>query len=198
MGSSAKPRRRRAAAPVLQYERHRGRPNSARTTENRRGQYTFGCLIALVITGALLVIATLDWLRGDDTWQWAAETWPGGAYAFAVCVGVIGPCLITLSLFSLSNVNLKSWKQHRTCSLTYMALGVVSTASLMPYVALVFNAQDTGKWGRGRSTPPSWVFGHYPWLWAVGLLSTVATVGLLIWFFIARSRRRDPAESVVP
>ena len=181
---------------MLQYERHRGRPDAARTKEKKSGEYTSGCLIALLVVAALLLTATLDWFWGDATWHWAAETWPGGAYAFAVCVGVAGPCLVTLSVLSLGNLKGKSWKQHGVRTLTKAGLGIASAASLVPYVALVFNTQDTGKWGRGSSTAPSWAFSHYPWLWAVGLLSTVATIGLLVWFFVTRGRRRGATEAV--
>ncbi len=63
---------------------------------------------------------------------------------------------------------------------------------MLQLVALIFNAQDTGKWGRGQDTPPSWVFSNYPWLWAVGLVSTVATAALLIALAVARQKRTAP------
>ncbi|WP_326721317.1 hypothetical protein OHT59_19635 [Streptomyces sp. NBC_00243] len=61
---------------------------------------------------------------------------------------------------------------------------------MLQLVALIFSAQDTGKWGRGTSTSPGWVFSNYPWLWAVGFASTIATAALLICFYVADSRRR--------
>ncbi|GAA1433589.1 hypothetical protein GCM10009601_56440 [Streptomyces thermospinosisporus] len=185
MGSSAKPRRRRAAAPALQYDRQRGRPGLAEVKGKKR-ESVFGCLVFLLLAGLMVLMATLDMLYGDDVWQWAAESWPGGAYGFAVLVGILGPCLAVLAVYSLSRMHWKTWKQHRARTLTHTALGTASTAALLPYVILVFNAQDSGKWGKGEPTPPSWVFSRYPWLWAVGLLSSLATLALLIRYFLRR------------
>ncbi|MET9682042.1 hypothetical protein [Streptomyces coeruleorubidus] len=89
----------------------------------------------------------------------------------------------------------KSWKAHPARTLVRTGLGVTSAAALVPYVSLVFNAQDTGEWGRGRDTAPSWVFSNYPWLWAVGLLSTIVTITALVRAaFVINDRRRPEAE----
>lgn len=66
---------------------------------------------------------------------------------------------------------------------------IVSLAALLPYVALVFNAQDTGKWGKGRDTPPSWAFRNFPWLWAVGLLGTVVAMAAPACALVMYNRR---------
>ncbi|CAM5270801.1 hypothetical protein GCM10010266_49560 [Streptomyces griseomycini] len=154
-----------------------------------------GCLVGLGCAGLMVLAATLDWLWGDDAWQWAAASWPGGAYAFAVCIGVIGPCLAALSVFSLSHMGWKSWRKHPARTLTHTAVGVASTVALMPLGSLITNAQNSGGWARSRTSSPTWVFSHYPWLWAVGLASTVVSAILLIRVVVAyhRLRRRSPA-----
>ncbi|MEU0384487.1 hypothetical protein [Streptomyces chartreusis] len=37
------------------------------------------------------------------------------------------------------------------------------------------------------------MFSNYPWLWAVGLLSTTATITALIWVLMVNNRRRRRA-----
>jgi hypothetical protein len=93
-------------------------------------------------------------------------------------------------IISLSHVDRESWRTHTARTLAHTVLSVTSATALVPYVGLIFTSQDNGKWGRGRDTAPSWVYAHYPWLWAVGLLSTVATITALIRIFIALNRRR--------
>jgi hypothetical protein len=187
VGGSAKPRRRKAASSALQYEHQPGRRSSGNKPE-KKGEYVFGCLIALGIAAVLILFALIDTLWGDGTWKWAAESWPGGAYSFAVFLGALAPCVATLLVRSLSRMD---WKSHRARALGRTILAVACGALLVPYVSLVFNAQDNGKWGRGPSTSPSWVFSNHPWLWAVGLLSTIATLTLLVLALIARNHHRD-------
>jgi hypothetical protein len=193
MGGSAKPRRRRAAAPALHYDRQPGRPGSSgQTLREKLREFGFGCLVLLCMAGVGVALVTVNMLWGDDTWQWAAESWPGGAYGFAAAVGACGPCLVLLLIISLSHMDRESWRTHTARTLAHTVLSVTSATALVPYVCLIFNSQDNGKWGRGRGTSPSWVYAHYPWLWAVGLLSTVATITALIRIFIALHRRRSP------
>jgi hypothetical protein len=189
VGGSAKPRRRKAASSALQYEHQPGRRSSGNKPE-KKSEYAFGCLISLGIAAVLILFALIDTLWGDGTWKWAAESWPGGAYSFAVFLGALAPCVAMLLVRSLSCMD---WKSHKARAFGRTSLAVACGALLVPYVSLVFNSQDTGKWGRGPSTSPSWVFSNYPWLWAVGLFSTIATFTLLVWVLIARSRLRRPA-----
>jgi hypothetical protein len=195
VGGTAKPRRRKAAAPSLQYERATGKRGASGKNAQTKGEFVFGCFGFLCIAGGVVLLAVVDMLWGDDTWQWAAEAWPGGAYVFAACLGALAPCLVLLSVWSLSSMKWKSWKAHPARTLVRTGLGITSAAALVPYVSLVFNAQDTGKWGRGRDTAPSWVFRNYPWLWAVGLLATIVTITALVRAaFIINDRRRPEAE----
>lgn len=203
MGGSAKPRRRKAASSALQYEHQPGRRSSGNKPK-KKGEFLFGCLIFLGVSGVALLFGIINFFWGDETWKWAAEAWPGGAYSFAMFLGALAPCVALLLGKSLSYMNWKSWKSHKARTLGHTSLAIACAALLVPYVSLVFNAQDTGKWGRGPSTSPSWVFSNYPWLWAMGLFSTIATLTLLVWVLIAHSRRRrstpeadDAADSPV-
>ncbi|MFF4748335.1 hypothetical protein ACWD5R_00430 [Streptomyces sp. NPDC002514] len=190
MAGSAKPKRRRAAASGLDYDPRPNRLSSCREKNRPKGNFTFGLLMFLGVTGIIILFVTLDILWGDETWMWAAESLPGGAYGFSACVGICGPCLAALSIFSLIRLSQKSQRIHKGRTLVMAGLCIASTALLVPYIVLVFNAQNTGKWGRGNSTSPSWVFSNYPWLWAVGLLSTMVTIAGLIWVFVACNRRK--------
>jgi hypothetical protein len=190
MGGSAKPRRRKAAAPALRYDRQPGKPGSSGKKLKNMREFGFGCLVFLCMAGVGVALVAVNLLWGDDAWQWAAESWPGGAYGFAAVVGACGPCLVLLLIISLSHMDRESWRTHTVRTLAHAVLSVTSATALVPYVCLIFNSQDNGKWGRGRGTSPSWVYAHYPWLWAVGLLSTVATVTALVWTFITLNRRR--------
>ncbi|MFE7955323.1 hypothetical protein [Streptomyces sp. NPDC057413] len=189
MGEAAKRGRRKAAPASLRYERTpRGR--QAAGAAEKKSDTVLGCLAFLACAGVLVVWALLDHVWGDDAYRWASHHWPGGAYAFAACVGLAGPGLTVLACYCLATMRWKSWKQHPARTLTRTTCGLLSTTALVPYVVLVFNAQDTGAWGRGSSTRPSWVFSHYPWLWAVGLLASATTTVLLVCGVRLRLRLR--------
>jgi hypothetical protein len=144
--------------------------------------------------GAIVLLATIDSLWGDGTWRWAARNWPGGAYAFAVCLGAAAPLLFALFLRAMGGADRKSWKAHPARALGFTMLAVLAAAPLVPFLSLAFNAVDSGK-SKHRSGPPSWVFGHYPWLWAVGIFSTLATVIVLVWLTVILTRRSDAART---
>lgn len=135
-----------------------------------------------------------DMLWGDDTWRWAARAWPGGAYGFAAFLGVSAPCPFALSLWSLSRVGRRSWRTHPARTAGRTLLTVLAAAPLLPFLALAFNAADNGK-SRHHSGLPSWVFSNYPWLWALGLASTVGGTVLLIGLLVAVSRRKSATAS---
>lgn len=191
VGRSPQPKRRRVTASALACEEQTKRRPSGKERDSEVS--VPGCLIGLGGTGLFVLLATVDWLWGDDTWQWASEAWPGGAYGFAVWVGVCGPLVAALSVLCLSRMNWKSWREHTARTVANTVVGSASTTALVPYISLVFNAQDSGKLRQSAVTSPSWVFSNYPWLWAVGLLSTMATITALIWVLVVNNRRRRRA-----
>ncbi|MFE1798314.1 hypothetical protein ACFW9L_19430 [Streptomyces sp. NPDC059517] len=192
MGSSAKPRRRRAAAPSLRYE-HRPGNRSAREDKDSgkgKGNTLFGCLACLVIVALLVLFAFMSDYWGDDTWKWAADEWPGGAYGFAVFMGALVPCVLMLFIKALSPLNRKFWKAHTARSIGRTLLAFVCGAAMLQLISLIFVAQDTGNWGRGPSGPASWTFRTQPWLWAVGFVATVVTAALWITVAMVLDGRR--------
>jgi hypothetical protein len=192
MEQSAKPGRRRTSESPL----HSGQSDSAAKEPQKDTSVSpGGCLAGLSCAALLILVATLDWLWGDETWQWAAESWPGGAYGFAVFIGGAGPCLAALSIFCLSHTGWKSWRQHPVRTLTHTAVGAASAIALLLFAPLITNAQNSGGWARSRSAPPAWVFSHYPWLWAVGLASTVGAVVVLISVSVLHRRQRRTTAS---
>ncbi|MBV1938374.1 hypothetical protein KUF83_17650 [Streptomyces sp. BV286] len=191
MAGSAKPRRRRAAAPSLRYEHRPGKRSRSNEQGSGKGEKAFGCLLFLSFTALVVLLAVADMFWGDETWEWSADTWPGGAYSFAAFLGALVPCVATLFVMSASRTKWKSWKSHKARSFGFTLLAVMCGAAMLQLVSLIYNAQNTGKWGRGRDRSPSWVFSNYPWLWAVGLSSTIVMAALLITWAVARHKRKS-------
>ncbi|WP_328495775.1 hypothetical protein OHS59_25845 [Streptomyces sp. NBC_00414] len=190
MAGSAKPRRRRAAAPSLQYEHRPGSGSVRGDKGSGKGGKLFGCLVFLAIATPIVLLSFMSEYWGDDTWKWAKDAWPGGTYGFAVFAGALVPCVLMLFVKALSALNRGSWKAHTTRSIGRTLLAVACGAVMLQLISLIFVAQDTGKWGRGPSGPPSWTFRTQPWLWAVGFAATVVTAALWITVDMVRSRRR--------
>ena len=67
MAGSTKPRRRRASAPALRYERRSGKPGSAGSDETK-GEWAFGCLLFLGFVAIIVLLAVLDRLWGVGAW----------------------------------------------------------------------------------------------------------------------------------
>ncbi|MGW2956978.1 hypothetical protein ACWDGI_00625 [Streptomyces sp. NPDC001220] len=189
MGGSAKPGRPRAAPAA---SRVRG-PGAKKAKKDRDA--LFGCLMFPCIGGGFVLMALGTMLWGDDAWRWAARDWPGGAYAFAVCLGVAAPLLVGLFLRTLDGVGRQAWKTRPARALGWTVLAVLAVALLLVFLSLAFNAMDSGRRKRGSVTP-SWVFAHYPWLWAVGIASTIASAVLLVWTLVILTRRADARQDV--
>lgn len=193
MAGSARPKRRRAAAPSLRYEHRPGKRSESKGKGSGKGDKAFGCLVFISLSAVFVLLALSDMFWGDETWEWSADTWPGGAYGFAVFLGALVSCVATLFVLSASRTDWKSWKAHKARSFGCTLLAVMCGVAMLQLVSLIYNAQNTGKWGRGPDSSPSWVFSNYPWLWAVGLVSTIATAALLIALAVARHKRTSPA-----
>jgi hypothetical protein len=107
---------------------------------------------------------------------------------------VAAPLLVALFLRALDGVGRKAWKTHPARALGWTVLAVLAAASLLAFLSLAFDAMDSGK-RKHRSVGPSWVFAHYPWLWAVGIASTLASAVLLVWTLVIPTRRADAAKT---
>ncbi|MGW7419751.1 hypothetical protein ACWGJB_06725 [Streptomyces sp. NPDC054813] len=188
MGGSAKPRRPRAAPAALRYRQ------TGRKAGRKKGDALFGCLGFLVVAGVTVLLALIDMVWGDGVWRWAARNWPGGAYAFAVCLGIAAPVLFALAVWSADGAGPTSWKTRPGRAAARTALALLAAGALVPFLSLAFNAVDDGK-GKHRTGPPSWVFSHYPWLWALGIASTLAAAVGVVWTLVLLIRRSDAART---
>ncbi|MFD3379737.1 MULTISPECIES: hypothetical protein [unclassified Streptomyces] len=179
----------------MRYEHRPGKRSGSGDKDkgSGKGDKAFGCLVLLSTLALFAFLVVSDMFWGDDTWKWSADRWPGGAYGFAMFLGALVPCVATLFVLTASRTDWKSWKSHKVRSFGFTLLAVVCGAAMLQLVSLIYNAQNTGKWGRGPDSSPSWVFSNYPWLWAVGLVSTVAMATLLIAVAVARDKRTSPA-----
>ncbi|WP_413757643.1 hypothetical protein [Streptomyces sp. MMBL 11-3] len=190
MTGSARPGRRRAAASSLRYEHRPGRRTAHENKDTGTGGKLFGCLIFLAVAVPLVLLALMSMFWGDDTWRWADDAWPGGTYGFAVFAGALVPCLVALFMMALTGMSREYRKAHKARASARALLALLCGAAMLQLGSLIFVAQDTGKWGRGASSPPSWTFRTQPWLWAVGLAATAGMTALLITVAVLRQRCR--------
>jgi hypothetical protein len=197
---SRKPGRRKAAGAALRYEHRPGRPREEQHKE--RGNCLFACLVIPVF---LLLIAPLILIQeswGEDIWGDFAPSWPGGAYAFAATVGACVPLAFAAFVAPLTRMD---WKAARLRSLAW-ALGSLPGLGAGYLIAGVISAtwrprhrRDWyyGCYSRGG---PCWVHVEYPYLWAVGLLATLATTALIIAALVmyVRATRATPPSTSEP
>ncbi|MEU6176390.1 hypothetical protein [Streptomyces coeruleorubidus] len=189
-GSSAKPKRRKAAGAALRYEHRPGR-----TTAEQPKKRDWGCAVGCAaIPGGFLLLTPLyffDMYWGHDLWSDFAPSWPGGAYAFAATVGALVPLVLLAWAWPLTRMN---WKKSKPRSLAWavaslpgLAAGYLPAGVIMATVRPKRRRDwDHDCYSEGGSC---WVHVHYPWLWAVGLFATLAAAALLITVLVKYSGR---------
>lgn len=193
-GSSAKPKRRKAAGPALRYEHRPGRPPSLRRVKTSVGERLFGCMVLPGFVLLLMPLVFFDMYWGHGLWGDLAPIWPGGAYVFAGCVGLLVPLVFLAWVFPLTRMN---WKKSKPRSLAWAVASLPGLAAGY-LVAGVISTTVRPKRRRNRDADcyseggPCWVHVHYPWLWAVGLVATLAAAALLITLLVKLSRRATP------
>ncbi|MFD5948885.1 hypothetical protein ACFWAZ_21855 [Streptomyces collinus] len=191
--TSAKPKRRKAAGPALRYEHRPGRPLTRRV-KTSLGDRLFGCVVLPGFVALLMPLVLFDMYWGHELWGDFAPAWPGGAYAFAGTVGALVPLVFLAWVAPLFRMN---WKKSRPRSLAwaaaslpglaagYLVAGVIST-TVRPKRRHNWDADCYSQGG------PCWVHVHYPWLWVVGLVSTLTAAALLITVLVKLRRRAAP------
>ncbi|MER5397741.1 hypothetical protein [Streptomyces sp. NPDC002599] len=195
MSGSAKPKRRRAAGAALRYEHVRQRPSvwaQAREKASRAESY-FGCLVLLAVTAAIVGFALAGMAWGSELWGDVAPAWPGGGYGFAAAVGAVLPIGLAAVIATLARMK---WKTSPLRSLGWVVASLPGVAAFLLCAVVVFAAfrpkhrrdWNAGCYGRGN---PCWVHVEYPWVWAVGLLSTVLVAAALIAAAIKISDARE-------
>jgi hypothetical protein len=130
-------------------------------------------------------------------WGELAPSWPGGGYVFAVCVGTLVPLAFAAFIAPLGRLN---WKKRKLRSLSWAAASLPGMASFQLLAAVITATirpkhredWDGSCFSKGN---PCWVHVHYPFLWAVGLLSTLAGAALLITLLIRYAPKSPTAPT---
>ena len=151
--------------------------------------------IVVGLVAVCLLIGLLGRAWGDDVWQWADRNWPGGAYVFAVCLGIAGPCLGGAAMVQLLLAHRASQKVRSGSGVGRAVLGAAFAVAFAAFLSLAWDAVFNDSYEQ-QTGPPSWVFSHLPWLWAVGTGASATTVAVAI--LIARctaAARRSRSNS---
>ncbi|MCT7352115.1 hypothetical protein N4P33_07995 [Streptomyces sp. 15-116A] len=183
-GGSAKPGRRKAAGPALRYEHRPGRPSAEGGKKKMTvGEKVFGCLVLPGFGVLLLPLVFFEMHWAHTVWGSVAPAWPGGAYAFAASVGALAPLVLVAFAAPLYRMN---WKKSRVRSLAWAVASLPGLAGCYLVTGFIFSATFRPKrrsdWDADcyREGGTCWVHEEYPFLWAVGLATTLAVIVLLI------------------
>ncbi|NEE12599.1 hypothetical protein G3M58_39865 [Streptomyces sp. SID7499] len=158
------------------------------------GERLFGCMVLPGFVVLLMPLVLFDMYWGHELWGDVAPAWPGGAYAFAGTVGALVPVVFFAWVAPLTKVN---WKKSRARSLAWAAASLPGLAAGYLIAGVIETTVrpkrrrnwDSDCFGEGG---PCWVHVHYPWLWVVGLVATLASAALLITLLVKSSRRAAP------
>ncbi|MFJ8198009.1 hypothetical protein [Streptomyces sp. NPDC096152] len=195
-GGSAKPKRRKAAAAALRYEHRKGR--SAAPRKNERGaSCLFAFLVVLGLTVFLLPTIMMMRAYGRDIWGGLAPAWPGGGYAFAATVGALVPVALGSVIAALTRMNRR---ESKTRSLGRVAAALPGLAACWVFGIVIGSTTrpkhrrdwDADCYARGGGC---WVHAHYPFVWAVGLVTTLAVGALLISLLVKLSTAKADSDS---
>jgi len=199
VGGSARPKRRRAAGAALGYEHVRRGPSTGQSTSEKASwkDAGAGCLILLAAVAASAVFGMTAQAWGQDLWGRAAPASPGGGYGFAAAVGAVLPFGVAALVAPLSRMK---WKARPFRSLGWAVVSLPGLVVCSFWALVVFTASrpkhhrdwDSDCYSRGN---PCWVHVEYPWVWAVGLLSTVLVAAALIAVLIRIANAREKAPS---
>ncbi|MEU4166009.1 hypothetical protein AB0F46_03865 [Streptomyces sp. NPDC026665] len=152
-----------------------------------------GCLILLAVVAAVAAFGMTARAWQQELWGRTAPAWPGGGYAFAAAVGALLPFGIAALIAPLSRMK---WKERPLRSLGWAVAALPGLAASSVCAMVVFTTTrpkyrrdwDSGCYSRGN---PCWVHVEYPWVWAVGLLSTVLVAAALIAVLVRIANARE-------
>ncbi|MFF5522761.1 hypothetical protein [Streptomyces coeruleorubidus] len=150
-----------------------------------------GCAVIPGVFALMTPLYFFDVYWGHDLWSGFAPAWPGGAYAFAASVGVLVPLVFLAWVWPLTRMD---WKKSKSRSLGWAAASLPGLAAGY-VVAGVMMATTRPKRRRDwdgdcySEGGPCWVHVHYPYLWVVGLVATLAAAALLITVLVKYSGR---------
>ncbi|MER5880029.1 hypothetical protein ABT119_29435 [Streptomyces sp. NPDC001910] len=200
MGGSARPKRRRAAGAALRYEHVRQRPSAWSQAKEKasRGESWLGCLVMLVGMAGIVGFALLGMTWGPVLWGRVAPAVPGGGYGFAAVVGALAPTGFAVVTTTLSRMK---WRTAKLRSLGWAIASLPGVTACLLWALVVFASfrpKHRSDWdgschSRGEAC---WVHVEYPWVWAVGVLSTVlVSAALIVVAFRVTDTRERPAAA---
>ncbi|MFJ8085076.1 hypothetical protein ACIQ6Y_31215 [Streptomyces sp. NPDC096205] len=180
-GGSARPKRRRAAGASLAYEHRRRRPRLPGAKE-REWSCGFALLVLLVALALIVPVAVAALTWGETIWGEVAADWPGGGYGFAATVGALVPLAFAAFVTPLTRMD---WGRSKVRSLAWACAalpGLLACQGLGAVISGVLRPKHRRDWDTECFSEghPCWVHVHYPWVWLVGLLVTLAVGALLI------------------
>ncbi|WP_033309094.1 hypothetical protein RFN58_24850 [Streptomyces iakyrus] len=179
----------------MRYEHRLGRPITEGT---KKGDYgcAWGCVALPGFVVLLMPLVLFKTYWGHELWGDLAPAWPGGAYAFTGTVGALVPLVFLAWVAPLFRMNW-DWKKSKPRSLAWAAASLPGLAAGYLIAGVISSTArpkrrrdwDADCYSQGG---PCWVHVHYPWLWVVGLVSTLAAAALLITLLVKLSRRATP------
>lgn len=179
-GSSARPKRRKAAPGSLRYEHRRVR--LPRPKERDRS-WVLGCL-GMPLLGLVIIVPVVmvEMTWAEEIWGDTADHWPGRGYGMAATVGALVPFAFAAFVAPLTRMN---WGRSKVRSLAWAAAalpGLLTCLALGGLITGVLRPKRRRDWDSVCYSEghPCWVHVEYPWLWLVGLLTTLAVSALLI------------------
>ncbi|PJM91670.1 hypothetical protein [Streptomyces sp. CB01373] len=153
---------------------------------------------------ALLVlpaIAAQAW--GKKVWGGLAPAWPGGGYGFAATVGAMVPFALAALIAPLTRMD---WRRSKARTLGWAAAalpGLVWGEAISVVIAGVMRPKHRRDWDSAcyAEGDTCWVHVRYPFVWAVGLVTTLVVSALLIVLivkYVARDDETDGGTADVP
>ncbi len=193
-GGSAKPKRKKAAGSALRYEHRRGRADVGKPEERDFSCGLF-CLVMVVFLALIVPMAMAMEARGKDVWGDLAPAWPGGAYAFAATVGACVPLAFAAFVAPLTRMK---WRKSKARSLGWSIVSLPGLAAgwlIAGVILATWRPKRHRDWDSDCYSVggPCWVHGEFPYLWAVGLVSTVAVAALLITLLVKYAGKASTA-----
>ncbi|CAL9523340.1 hypothetical protein [Streptomyces sp. enrichment culture] len=179
-GGSARPKRRKAAPASLRYEHRRVRLPGPK--ERDRG-WILGCL-GMLLSGLVIIVPVVmvEMTWGVELWGETADDWPGRGYGMAATVGALVPPAFAAFVAPLTRMN---WARSKVRSLAWACAalpGLLACQALGGLISGVLRPKRRRDWdaecySEGHAC---WIHVHYPWVWLVGLLTTLAVGALLV------------------
>ncbi|MFJ5776533.1 hypothetical protein [Streptomyces sp. NPDC093094] len=197
VGGSARPGRRRAAPASLRHERRRVR---LPRPKERDGGCLFFCLMFLGALALVVPVAAGAVAWGETVWGEIAAKWPGRGYGLAATVGALVPFALAAFVAPLTRMN---WSRSKARSLAWAGAalpGLLVCQALGSVISGVLRPRRRRDWGSVCHSEghPCWVHIHYPWVWLVGLLVTLAVTALLVTVlvrYVAPRTKRLPDDA---